>query len=63
MRIRMHGPRSSKGPQGATPRTRSAGTTTTWTAGLNWMDYPPHAAEDFSTCNHLTCKQAVALLE
>ena len=36
----MHDPRSSKGPQGATPRTRSASTTPTWTAGLNSVDDP-----------------------
>ena len=56
MRIRMHGPRRNKGPQGATPRTRPAGShigingvvpcgttnheTPSWTAGLNWMDNP-----------------------
>ena len=30
-------PALPEGPQGATPRTRSAGTTPTWTAGLNYL--------------------------
>ena len=46
MLITCNGPRRSEGPQGATPRTRSAGSTPTWTAGLSCK-----AAEDFSSCN------------
>ena len=37
-----------QGPQGATPRTRSAGTTPTWTADLDSV--VSHTAEDFSSC-------------
>ena len=35
-----NGPRRHEGPQGATPRTRSASTTPVWTAGLSCMDEP-----------------------
>ena len=35
-----NGPRRHEGPQGATPRTRSACATPEWTAGLGWMENP-----------------------
>ena len=37
-----------QGPQGATPRTRSASATPVWTADLDSV--APHTVEDFSSC-------------
>ena len=45
-----NGPRRHEGPQGATPRTRSASTTPVWTA-VPKLYGRPHAAEDISSCS------------
>ena len=45
-----NGPRRHEGPQGATPRTRSASTTPVWTA-VPQLYGRPHAALDFSSCS------------
>ena len=46
-----NGPRRHEGPQGATPRTRSASTTPIWTAGLSWVDDPTQPRTSVLQCN------------